>query len=90
MERADHAVMMENNVMNAESKAWINSLNKDNKVSILERMERCNINLVQVNVRGNMVALLQTGLEKLLHLGQKYLSTISLKKSMKINEFHFF
>lgn len=41
-------------------------------------------------VRGNMVDLLQTGLEKLFHLGQKYFSTISFKKSMKIKKFHFF
>ncbi|CAI9554993.1 unnamed protein product [Staurois parvus] len=46
--------------------------------------------LYRLMVRGNMVTLLQAGLEKLLHWGQKYLSTISLQNSMKINEFHIF
>lgn len=83
METADHSLMMDNNVMNSETKARINSLNKENKTSLLEWMER-------LMVRGNMVDLLQTGLEKLFHLRQKYFSTISFKKSMKIKEFHFF
>ncbi|CAI9568553.1 unnamed protein product [Staurois parvus] len=52
-------------------------------------MERCNIKLAKVNGQRKYGAFLQTGLEKLLNLGQKYLSTITLKKSMKINVFHF-
>ncbi|XP_040200760.1 dead end protein homolog 1 isoform X2 [Rana temporaria] len=48
MERADRS-MMDNNMMNTDSEAWIHSLNKDNKASLLEWIEKCNINLVQVN-----------------------------------------
>ncbi|CAI9613158.1 unnamed protein product [Staurois parvus] len=53
-------------------------------------MERCNINLIQVNGQRKSGVLLQTGLENFLYLGQKYLSTISLRKSLRIVEFHFF
>ena len=49
MEKSDHSLMVNNNVINAESEAWINSLNKNNKASLLEWMERCNVNLIQVN-----------------------------------------
>ncbi|XP_077330269.1 dead end protein homolog 1 isoform X1 [Lithobates pipiens] len=40
---------MDNDVMNTSSEAWIHSLNKENKDSLQEWMEKCNINLVQVN-----------------------------------------
>ncbi|CAI9577670.1 unnamed protein product [Staurois parvus] len=53
-------------------------------------MERCNINLVQVIGQRKYGALLQSGMDNLLNLGEKYLTTISVKKSMKIDEFHFF
>lgn len=49
MERAEFSLMTDNNVINAENRAWINSLNKGNTASLLQWMERFNINLVQVN-----------------------------------------
>lgn len=35
-------------MMDGESEAWITSLNKGNRASLLEWIEGCNINLVQV------------------------------------------